>query len=79
VSTTYKSSYFVRSCSNCASGPNALQAERSPAKYAAHDATLAAHANVPRAPSLTLTTRYGRRPTTAARPGCIPARDEGDG
>ena len=87
VSTTHKSSYFVRSCSNCASGPNALQAERSPAKYAAHDATLAAHANDPRAPSLTLTTRYERRPTTArrstaragARPGHIPARDEGDG
>ena len=37
-------------------GPNALQAERPPTKYATHDATLAAHTDVSCPPAVTLTT-----------------------
>ena len=52
--TIYESFPFVQSAP-CVSGPNSLQAERPPAKYPAHDATFTAHANIPRASTITRT------------------------
>ena len=71
-------------------GSNALQAERPPAKYATHDAALAAHTDFSRPPAATLATataRHDERHFTSSRgsthagacTGFAPAGDEGDG
>jgi hypothetical protein len=47
---------FVWNTPSRQTGPNALQAERPPTKYATHDATLTAHTDVSRPPAVALTT-----------------------